>query len=160
MDRGEHANYHFALLFVDLDGFKRINDLLGHLEGDRLLLVAAQRMLEAVRPQDMVARRDGDEFTILLDDLAQSDDAVHIAQRIIQHLQVPLTIDGAGSVSLGASIGIAMGGYGKSTSDQLIARADAAMYRAKRSGGNMFVLADDAAESDGLAKPHAPRLPR
>ena len=135
IERGLQSDYQFAVLFIDLDGFKRVNDQFGHLEGDRLLMIAAHRMLEAVRPQDIVARRDGDEFTILLDDLARTDDAVHIAQRIIQHVGAPMPIDGAPPVTIGASIGIAMGGDGSSSVDDLIARADAAMYQAKATGG-------------------------
>ncbi len=160
IERATHANYGFALLFVDLDGFKAINDQFGHLEGDRLLLVAAHRMVEAVRPQDMVARRDGDEFTILLDDLVRCDDAIHIAQRVIQHLQVPLAIEGAAPVAIGASIGIAMSEHGPLSADDLIARADAAMYGAKKSGGNTFVLADAAPGGDESSDRPFRRLPR
>ena len=117
-------------------------------------------MVEAVRPQDMVARRDGDEFTILLDDLARCDDAIHIAQRVIQHLQVPLAIEGTAPVAIGASIGIAMSEHGPYERDDLIARADAAMYGAKKSGGNTFVLADAAPGGDESSDRPFRRLPR
>ena len=160
IERGRHANYHFAVLFIDLDGFKRVNDQFGHLEGDRLLMIAAHRMLEAVRPQDMVARRDGDEFTILLDDLVRSDDAIHIAQRIIQHVGAPMPIDGAAPVTIGASIGIALGGDGNSSVDDLIARADAAMYQAKASGGGALIVAPTPPiPADNIAR-HTRPLPR
>jgi diguanylate cyclase (GGDEF)-like protein len=160
VERGAHADYHFALLFVDLDGFKQVNDQFGHLQGDRLLVVAAHRMVEAVRPQDMVARRDGDEFTILLDDLARPDDAVHIAQRIVQHLRAPMPIDGAAPVTIGASIGIAMGGVGGSSVDDLIARADAAMYEAKASGGGAFIVAPTPPVITANTARRTRRLPR
>jgi diguanylate cyclase (GGDEF)-like protein len=160
IERGIQADYQFAVLFIDLDGFKRVNDQFGHLEGDRLLMITAHRMLEAVRPQDMVARRDGDEFTILLDDLARTDDAIHIAQRIIQHVGEPMPLDGAAPVTIGASIGIAMSGDGGSSVDDLIARADAAMYQAKASGGGAFIVAPTPPAITGNIARRTRRLPR
>jgi diguanylate cyclase (GGDEF)-like protein len=139
--RGTASNYHYAVLFVDLDRFKAANDRFGHLLGDRLLVSAAQRLVEAVRPQDMVARRDGDEFTILLDDLDQSHDAVLVAERIVEHLNAPFVVegpDGPVELILGASIGVAIPGREPMTAEQLIAHADAAMYQAKTLGGSTF----------------------
>ncbi len=142
--RAGKSNYHFAVLFVDLDRFKEINDRFGHIAGDQVLVAAAQRLVEAVRPQDMVARRDGDEFTILLDDLEQPEDAARVAERIVERLQPPLAIDGLlGAVSVGASIGIAGASDGGLSALDLIARADAAMYRAKALGGGTFTAFDD-----------------
>jgi diguanylate cyclase (GGDEF)-like protein len=161
IERGSHAGYHFAVLFVDLDGFKNMNDRFGHIEGDRLLVAAAHRMVEAVRPQDMVARRDGDEFTLLLDDLDHPDDAIGVADRIIQHLQLPLTTDDAAPLTISASIGIALGGAGTGFAQDLIARADAAMYRAKAAGGGRYVLAAPSGpDSDGGSPKQARQLPR
>jgi diguanylate cyclase (GGDEF)-like protein len=146
IDRAVRSKYHFAVLFVDLDRFKQVNDRFGHLQGDRVLVAAAHRLVEAVRPQDMVARRDGDEFTILLDDLECPEDAVQIAQRIVEHLQLPLgdgTYDSP-QISIGASIGIAMANDSRLSADELIARADSAMYQAKALGGSTYVNLDHA----------------
>jgi diguanylate cyclase (GGDEF)-like protein len=162
IDRASRSNYHFAVLFVDLDRFKEVNDRFGHLQGDHVLVAAAQRLVEAVRPQDMVARRDGDEFTILLDDLDHPEDAMHVAERIVERLQLPLSIDGpsATSVSIGASVGIAMASDGTLSADELIARADSAMYHAKALGGCTFVSLDRASETGGTSRGTEKPLPR
>lgn len=144
IDRAERSKYYFAVLFVDLDRFKQVNDRFGHLQGDRVLVAAAHRLVEAVRPQDMVARRDGDEFTILLDDLDRPEDAVQIAQRIVERIQMPF-VDlnlASAQISIGASIGIAMASDGSQTAENLISRADSAMYHAKALGGNTYVNLD------------------
>lgn len=143
--RARRSDYQFAVLFIDLDRFKEVNDRYGHLIGDALLAAAADRLAKAIRPQDTLARRDGDEFTILLDDLKQADDAIHVAKRIAAQLQTPLSMptnDAATTVdfTVTASIGIAIASRHDRTleSEQLIARADAAMYQAKSSGGGTF----------------------
>jgi diguanylate cyclase (GGDEF)-like protein len=145
VQRGASSNYHYAVLFVDLDRFKTVNDRLGHLLGDRLLISAAHRLVEAVRPQDMVARRDGDEFTILLDDLDRPEDAVNVAERIAEYLGRPFLVEGESSdgqveVTLGASIGVALPGNSTLTAEELISQADAAMYQAKSLGGSTFAI--------------------
>ncbi len=162
IQRASSSNYHFAVLFVDLDRFKEVNDRFGHLQGDRVLLAAAHRLVEAVRPQDMVARRDGDEFTILLDDLERAEDAVHVAQRIVDRLQAPLVAEGpaAPHVNIGASVGIAMASDGAMTAEELIARADQAMYQAKALGGGMYMTLDRPASADGNVRKPAKRRPR
>jgi diguanylate cyclase (GGDEF)-like protein len=146
VERASRANHHFAVLFVDLDRFKSVNDQFGHVLGDKLLISAARRLVEAVRPQDMVARRDGDEFTILLDDLDRPEDAVGVAQRIIECLQMPLLVESpdveVATVEIGASIGIAIASDGTLTAEELIACADAAMYHAKAIGGGVFLAKD------------------
>ncbi len=138
IERAARSDYLFAVLFVDLDRFKTINDRFGHLMGDHLLLAAAHRLVAAVRPQDMVARRDGDEFTILLDDLDTAADAEQVAERIAEHLRPPLLIAGD-EVTIGASIGIATSTGGPQTADDLIAASDAAMYHAKALGGGTHI---------------------
>jgi diguanylate cyclase (GGDEF)-like protein len=152
IERASRSKCHFAVLFVDLDRFKSVNDQYGHTQGDKLLVAAAHRLVEAVRPQDMVARRDGDEFTILLNDLDRPEDAVGVAQRIIEHLQAPIVIDAlettdaevisaaaqSVTVNIGASIGIATAADGLQTAEELTARADAAMYQAKARGGGVY----------------------
>jgi diguanylate cyclase (GGDEF)-like protein len=161
LERAGRADYHFALLFVDLDRFKSINDRFGHLRGDDVLIAAAHRLVEAVRPQDMVARRDGDEFTILLDDLPRLDDVPQIAQRIIEHVQLPLELDGhpfsEGSIS--ASVGVITVRDQQRSATELIALADAAMYRAKAQGGGTFVFHDEQ-PSEMLGHAHQKPLPR
>lgn len=139
--RGNGSDYHYAVLFVDLDRFKGVNDQFGHLLGDRLLVLVAQRLLEIVRPQDMVARRDGDEFTILLDDLESAHAAVGVAERIVEHLSQPFLVEGTQGVievAIGASIGVSLPGSEPTTADGLIVQADSAMYQAKSLGGGTF----------------------
>jgi diguanylate cyclase (GGDEF)-like protein len=146
VERASRSNCCFAVLFVDLDRFKSVNDRFGHTLGDRILISAARRLVDAVRPQDMVARRDGDEFTILLDDLDRPEDAVGVAQRIVDYLQLPLVVEQnkpeTTSVEIGASIGIAIAADGSLTAEELIACADAAMYHAKALGGGVFLARD------------------
>jgi diguanylate cyclase (GGDEF)-like protein len=162
IERAGRSSHHFAVLFVDLDRFKSVNDRFGHTQGDKLLISAAHRLVEAVRPQDMVARRDGDEFTVLLDDLDQPQDAVGVAKRIVDHLQLPLPIEAAelkaDTVTIGASIGIAVAADGMRTAEELISQADAAMYHAKALGGGVF-LASDGLRTVPAAPPH-PKKPQ
>jgi diguanylate cyclase (GGDEF)-like protein len=144
--RARQSEYQFAVLFIDLDRFKEVNDRYGHLIGDSLLAAASERLSKAIRPQDTLARRDGDEFTILLDDLKRADDAVQVARRIAQQLQLPLSMPIKGTAgqtidfTVTASIGIAIASHSDRALEpqDLIARADAAMYRAKSSGGGTF----------------------
>lgn len=143
LQRTGRSDYMYAVLFVDLDRFKSVNDRYGHALGDKILVSAAHRLVEAVRPQDMVARRDGDEFTILLDDLEQPEDAVGVAQRIVDYLQMPLVVEAGQTdtttVEIGASIGVVIGSDAPISAEELIAQADAAMYQAKALGGGVFL---------------------
>ncbi|MDO9075205.1 MAG: GGDEF domain-containing protein [Rubrivivax sp.] len=132
-----------ALLFVDLDDFKRINDELGHAAGDEMLKCAAKRLVSAVRDADTVSRHGGDEFLVLLTDIAVPDDAAHIAAKLLQALAEPGGADGA-PTSLSASIGISLYPDDGDDIDLLIQRADQAMYRAKRSGAGRWVFHDSA----------------
>jgi diguanylate cyclase (GGDEF)-like protein len=122
-----------ALLFVDLDNFKRLNDSFGHAFGDALLCRVAARMLAAVRSQDMVSRHGGDEFLVLLADLAEPADAQAAAEKLIAAIGVADEVGGHG-VSLSASIGIAMFAEDGEELELLVKRADAAMYGSKRRG--------------------------
>ncbi len=127
------ATYRFAVLFVDLDRFRLVNDSLGHVAGDELLIAVAQRLEAAVRPGDTVARIGGDEFAILLDDLDSPDGARAAAARIHEALGFPVSLRGQ-EVFTSASIGIAEGGGERDTPEELLRKADLAMYRAKRQG--------------------------
>jgi diguanylate cyclase (GGDEF)-like protein/PAS domain S-box-containing protein len=127
----------FAVLFIDMDHFKLINDTLGHRAGDRALCETGRRLSEAVRSCDLVARYGGDEFTILAGPLCEESEAVLMAERILARLKMPLSIGGS-DVSLAASIGIASSWRGDFDAEGMIDRADAAMYRAKAQGGSRF----------------------
>ena len=127
-----------AVLYVDLDNFKTVNDTLGHARGDRLLVLVAERLLTAVRGSDTVARLGGDEFALLLEDLTSADAALVVAERALSLMTKPFELHGQ-SVSVGASIGIALRSKGGLPADALINEADAAMYEAKRSGKGRVV---------------------
>ena len=132
---GPDSDVHLgAVLFLDLDGFKEINDSLGHASGDLLLARVAQRLRSCVRPADMVARLGGDEFAILVEDADRDVDAHALAARILASLTQPFVIEGR-EVFVSASIGIASCDPTVEMSDQLLRNADLAMYRAKSSGG-------------------------
>jgi diguanylate cyclase (GGDEF)-like protein len=119
-----------SVLFLDLDGFKVVNDSLGHVAGDRLLIDVARRLSDCLRRGDTAARIGGDEFAILLGDVGNPDRAPRVAERVIAALGEPFTVLGR-EVFVSASIGIA---YGRSDAQNLLRNADVAMYRAKRSG--------------------------
>lgn len=128
-----YENYLFAVLFLDLDGFKLINDSLGHILGDQLLLLIAYELESCLRPSDTVARLGGDEFTILLEGINDLGDAIQIAERIQAKLTQPFTL-GQQTVFISASLGIALGSTADDTPEDLLRNADIAMYRAKVQG--------------------------
>ncbi|HLM60525.1 MAG TPA: EAL domain-containing protein [Pyrinomonadaceae bacterium] len=123
----------FAVLFLDFDGFKLINDSLGHMEGDNLLKMIARRLESLLRGDDVVARLGGDEFTILLDDLTDSRDVFFIVERIQELFKEPFDLGGR-KVFISASIGIAHRDAKYKTPEEMLRDADIAMYRAKSSG--------------------------
>lgn len=125
--------HYFAVLFLDLDRFKRINDSLGHLCGDQLLMDVARRLKASVRPGDTVARLGGDEFAILVEDLDHTGTASAVADRIHQALAAPFFLDGH-EVTTSASIGIASSATGYTRAADLLRDADIALYRAKALG--------------------------
>lgn len=127
----------FALLFVDLDGFKAVNDAHGHQFGDQLLNEVARRMEQCVRESDTVARMGGDEFAIILGDVNDADDARLVAQKIINSLSTPLSLDGK-ECHVGASIGISLYPQDGESSESMLTNADSAMYSAKSKGKNTF----------------------
>jgi len=137
------AGYLFAVLFLDLDRFKNINDSLGHLVGDRLLIAIAQKLAAILRPGDTVARLGGDEFAILLEDIKHVSDATRIAERIQQQLSLPLNLDGH-EVFTTVSIGIALSTHGYSNAEEILRDADTAMYRAKGLGKARYEIFNKA----------------
>jgi diguanylate cyclase (GGDEF)-like protein/PAS domain S-box-containing protein len=140
-----------ALLFLDLDRFKQINDSLGHLAGDRLLTNIARRLQACVRPGDVLARLGGDEFAVLLDDLKDPVDAVHIAERMQEVLRSPLPTDSS-EIVVTASIGVAFGGAELEGHEELLRDADLAMYRAKASGKARYEVFDAGSRATERAR--------
>ncbi|NEU76864.1 EAL domain-containing protein [Hassallia byssoidea VB512170] len=126
-------DFQFAVLFVDLDRFKLINDSLGHLLGDKLLIAIVGRLQACVRPTDIIARFGGDEFTILLENLSDVSDTIRVADRIQTELSLPFNLSGQ-EVFITASIGIALSATGYNQAEDLMRDADIAMYRAKLAG--------------------------
>ncbi len=124
-----------AVMFLDLDHFKEINDSLGHPTGDRLLQLAAERLAGAVRGEDTVARFGGDEFMLLTPHVTQIDDAATVARKLLETLRSPFEWDGR-ALTISASIGVSLFPLHGRDPETLVRLADEAMYAAKRSGGN------------------------
>ncbi len=135
--RAKRTTRSFGVMFIDLDRFKVVNDSLGHDAGDRLLAIAAKRIVASVRESDTVFRMGGDEFTVLLENLAADEDAALVARRIIQSFTLPIDLKRS-EVTVSASIGIAVYPRDDLTPERLIKDADAAMYRAKDAGRNRY----------------------
>ncbi|HKQ05179.1 MAG TPA: EAL domain-containing protein [Blastocatellia bacterium] len=131
----------FAMLFLDLDRFKLINDSIGHLVGDQLLIGIAQRLRQCVRPTDKVARLGGDEFTILLDGLRDEQEAIDIAERIQRQVSQPFALNGYETFTT-ASIGISFSNIGYERAEDFLRDADTAMYQAKFLGKARHVIFD------------------
>ncbi len=144
-------DYLFAVLFVDLDRFKMVNDSLGHNSGDQLLVAISQRLSSALRPGDIVARLGGDEFTILLDDMREVHDATRVAERVQSELKEPFDLSGH-EVFTSASIGIALSTAGHDLPEYLLRDADTAMYRAKSRGRARYEMFDEAMHARAVAQ--------
>jgi diguanylate cyclase (GGDEF)-like protein/PAS domain S-box-containing protein len=143
-------NARFAVLFMDLDRFKVVNDSLGHSVGDLLLVEIAKRLNSNLRPADSVARLGGDEFAVLLEDIRDVRDATTFAERIQKELQEPFVLEGQ-EVFATASMGIALSGPGYERPEELLRDADTAMYRAKSLGKSRYAVFDKAMHTSALA---------
>jgi diguanylate cyclase (GGDEF)-like protein len=145
-DRAEHAldrctrGNRIAILLLDLDNFKAVNDTVGHAEGDRLLQIVSERLTRATRGCDTVARIGGDEFAVLLDGMTEDDDAMLVVHRITESLRAPIPLEGR-EFLIGASIGVAYS-RGAARVDELLRNADVAMYSAKDVGKGCHAVFD------------------
>ncbi|MGK2944388.1 MAG: diguanylate cyclase domain-containing protein, partial [Desulfuromonadales bacterium] len=137
----QRSNLPLSLLFMDLDGFKEVNDSLGHEAGDRLLSDVAERLTDCVRADDTVARMGGDEFTVILTDAKQRKDVEHVARTIVDALAMPFHI-AQQPVQISVSIGITLYPQDASSPVALLEAADKAMYKAKKSGSNRMCFYD------------------
>lgn len=137
LDRARHRHRQVAVLFIDLDRFKNVNDSLGHRMGDELLRMIGRRLGQALRKGDFLARLGGDEFTVLLEDINDADDAAQVASKLLEVIQQPYWVHGH-TVHVSASIGVSMFPDDGDDSDTLLKNADVAMYRAKDAGKNVY----------------------
>jgi diguanylate cyclase (GGDEF)-like protein/PAS domain S-box-containing protein len=150
MNRDDHDEESmFAVLFIDLDGFKNINDTWGHDIGDQYLIQTARRLESCIRPGDMVARLGGDEFTILLEHVDDKNDAIKIADRVLTELNMPVQILSI-EMPITASIGISFSYPECVEPEDLVRNADTAMYSAKSGGKNCYAIYEDNPESRRL----------
>ncbi len=151
IERGiTRAKAHFSrivLMFLDLDGFKKVNDLYGHQAGDDLLNTVAKRILSSVRDGDLVARYGGDEFVVMLEEPCTPRIADMIAARIVEAINLPYAV-GPVPLSLSISVGVALFPDHAKTAVDLIRRADIAMYRAKSRGGLRYLVYDSSFERE------------
>jgi len=139
--RNEQAGKYLVVLYLDLDGFKRVNDSLGHDAGDQVLVWVAEQLRECLRPYDVLARMGGDEFTVVIDGLDYPEHAAKVAEKLIERVSVRREIDGL-DITLGASVGIAVYPDCGANLDALLRAADIAMYEAKRSGRQQYRFFD------------------
>ena len=145
----ENSGYMYAVLFIDLDRFKVVNDSLGHFVGDLLLVAVSKLLKECVRENDIVARLGGDEFVILLDGIKNIQDATFVGNRIQKRLQSPFELEGH-SIFTSASIGIVFNSLEYNSASDLMRDADIAMYRAKDNGKGRYSIFDQAMYNETL----------
>ncbi|PZO43612.1 MAG: two-component system response regulator [Shackletoniella antarctica] len=151
IQRSRRHRRKFAVLFLDLDHFKVINDSLGHLAGDEVLVMVAQKLRSLVRTSDLAARLGGDEFVLLLEDIETLQEPLHIAERLLEELQQPLAVGGR-HVFLNASVGIVLGGSDYQNPPEPLRDADIAMYRAKAQGRGCYVVFNDSMHQQALQR--------
>ncbi len=135
--RAKRGRHRVAILFLDLDGFKQVNDTLGHDAGDTVLLEVAKRLVKLVRASDTVARIGGDEFTFVLNNVEQNENAAYLSKKIITALSEPFHVEGR-QCQIGASIGISIFPDNAVSPESLLIQADEAMYLAKQQGKNQY----------------------
>ncbi|WP_111766161.1 GGDEF domain-containing protein [Nakamurella deserti] len=140
-ERSRRSGLAAAVLYIDLDGFKAVNDTLGHTAGDQLLVAVSTRLRSLLRPPDTLARLHGDEFVLMCEDLAEPAHAADIARRLQAVLDEPLAVGGT-DVVLRASVGVVLTDAGTVDAHQVLVDADRAMYEAKRRGGAQFWFDD------------------
>lgn len=151
LERARRDQQRLAVLFLDLDRFKHINDSLGHAVGDRLLVEVALRLRSAVRSEDTVARMGGDEFILLIEDLRQEADAAQLAQKLLQVMAAPFHLEGH-EFFVTSSIGISLYPRDGADAETLVRNADAAMYRAKAQGRNAYAFYTEALTHSALER--------
>ncbi len=139
-----------ALLFIDLDKFKAVNDSFGHEVGDRLLISVSERLGEMMRDSDTVARLGGDEFVILAEEIENDAEAVALAERVVQSLGEPFTV-GTSEVSMPVSVGVSVSHDPEADPESMLREADVAMYRAKGSGGRRMELFDESVRREATS---------
>jgi diguanylate cyclase (GGDEF)-like protein/hemerythrin-like metal-binding protein/PAS domain S-box-containing protein len=143
----------FTVFFLDLDGFKAINDIHGHGVGDTALKVVASRLQVCIREMDTVARIGGDEFAIILNDVGQCEDARNVAEKIVRSLALPIKLDASADCQIGVSIGIATYPLNGLEIDKLMHAADSAMYESKAHGNNRITFYSELADQQGAKEP-------
>ena len=151
LSRTRRARQRLAVLFVDLDDFKTVNDSLGHGEGDTLLVAVAERLRGGLRAGDTIARMGGDEFAVLLEDRAVADEPVELAERLLKTLHAPFVCQGK-ELFVRASVGVAMLTSTKETADELLRNADVAMYMAKTNGKNRIEVFEPSMHTAALTR--------
>ena len=147
---GQDPEYRHALLFLDLDNFKLVNDSLGHSIGDSLLIVIADRLKSCLRGEDIVARLGGDEFIVLLEDVESLENVKEVARRIVEDLHRPLVVEGH-EISTSASVGIVFNNH-HTDAEGMLRDADIAMYRAKMNGKNRFEIFEEYQREDTIVR--------
>jgi diguanylate cyclase (GGDEF)-like protein/PAS domain S-box-containing protein len=151
LTRRLHEQQQVALLFLDLDRFKTVNDSLGHTVGDALLVAIAARLHAVLRPADTIARLGGDEFAILVDDVKAAADVVALAERVLTVFDAAFELD-TRDITIRCSIGVVLAGAGHRTADDLLRDADVAMYRAKVSGRGSYALFEASMQAEVAAR--------
>lgn len=144
-----HQERQFAVLYLDLDRFKIINDSLGHMVGDQLLVGIAKRLKQSLRPADTIARLGGDEFVILIEDVADQSEVIYVAERLQQDLSTPFALNGR-EVFTTVSIGIALNSSFGAQAEEILRDADTAMYRAKTLGKDRYEIFDVAMHAQAV----------
>ena len=151
LTHAKRANHPIAVMYIDIDRFKKFNDLLGHEGGDELLLEIAARLRHCVREEDTVARIGGDEFAIIITELRRTEDAIAVAQKILEIIQLPISMRGT-PVDVTASIGVALYPVDGADSETLLLNADKAMDRAKEAGRNTYQLCTDQMKKSAMER--------